>query len=555
MPKKKSTTTTKTKTKAKSKTSTKPKVKKTAKVKAETKKVEASTKLPRTPIIAVMGHVDHGKTSLLDAIRGTEVQASEVGGITQNTRAHQITFNEQKITFVDTPGHEAFTDMRSRGAKVTDIVMLVVAADDGVQPQTKESIKFAKESGVPMIIAINKVDLPDTKIDKLKQQLASEDVLLEEYGGDVMAVEVSALKKTGLDELLESILLLAEISELKKMQVKDGSGTAFVLESTLDENLGPVSMMLMKSGEIERGNYVVYADGYSKIREVLDESQQKLEKADEGDPVWIIGIDDVLATGEVVKFAEDEKAAKELTKRIEKGEAELNEQVEVESEDEEEDDDLDLLAELLSDAKVEEEVNYLNVVIRADTQGTLEAIVSELRKLEDDEVKVKVVDSGTGDITEKDIATAKAAHGIVIGFQVEAHTNVDEIARKDRVLVRRYKVIYELLDEVAEVMDSMGEPIIEEVEVARAKVKQPFQLSNGDWVAGSEISSGTVVKGYKIYVERKGERVHDGKITSLKKGKEDVRDVKKGQDCGILIDPNFEYQVGDSIVAYKVEKL
>ena len=501
-----------------------------------------------------MGHVDHGKTSLLDAIRDTKVQASEVGGITQNTRAHQIKVEDQKITFIDTPGHEAFSEMRARGARVTDIVMLVVAADDGVQPQTKESIKFALEEKVPVIVAINKVDLPGKNIAKLKQQLSSENLLLEEFGGDVMAVEVSAVKKTGLDELLESILLLAEISELEKAKVKNGSGSGFVLESHSDKHLGSVALILAKSGEVKKGYTAVYEGGYSKIRGILNESQEKQEVGEEGDPIWLIGIDEVLKTGDTVKFFEEEKDAKEFLKELEKGTESLLEEEEEDIEATEED-DLALLAEFFGAAQKEEATEYLNIVLRTDTQGTLEVVTKELEDMSDDEVKVKILDAATGELTEQDIKTAQAAKGIVIGFQVETPKKVQELARKERVLVRTYEVIYELIDEVGEVLDSLGQPIEEEIEVARARVKKAFQLSNGQYVAGCEVKKGTVLKGYKAYIERDGERSGDGKITSLKKLKNEVKEVKKGEECGILIEPNLEILEGDEIVCYKVEKL
>lgn len=519
---------------------------------AKKKETKNIVSLKRTPIVAVMGHVDHGKTSLLDAIRDTEVAAGEAGGITQNTRAHQVKINDQKITFIDTPGHEAFSEMRARGAKVTDIVMLVVAADDGVQPQTKESIKFALEEKVPVIVALNKMDLPDTNLVKLKQQLSTAGLLLEEHGGDVIIVEVSAKTKKGIDELLESTLLLAEMSELKKHKVKNADGEGFVLESNLDKHLGAVSLMLIKGGEANKGDYVVYEGGYSKVRDLLDEKQVKMEKGEEGDPVWIIGLDEVLATGEVVKFVKTEKDAKLFIKKLEKGEEKMVESTE---EVEEEENNLGLLAAMLNQAKIEDDINYLHLVIKASTQGTLEVVIKQLKDMEDDEVKLKILDSGTGAITEQDVKRAKAAHGLVIGFQAEIEKKVSELARKEKVLVRNYEIIYELIEEVGDVMDSLSEPVLEEIEVARAKVKKPFQLSNGTYVAGSEVIKGTVLKGYKVYILRGEERVADAKITSLKKGKNDVKEVTKGIECGIFLEPNIEVEEGDEIVCYKVEKL
>lgn len=512
----------------------------------------ATTTLERTPIVAVMGHVDHGKTSLLDAIRGTQVQLSEVGGITQNTRAHQIEYKNQKITFIDTPGHEAFSNMRARGASVTDIVLLVVAADDGVQPQTKESIKFALAEKVPVIVAINKIDLPGQNLDKIKRQLSDNGLVLEEYGGDVIVNLVSAKTKKGLDDLLESILLLAEVQGLKRSEPEQGiAATGFVLESTLDKHLGPVSLVIIKSGNLSKDGFVVFEGGYSSIRGFLNEKQQPINDVLQGDPVWIIGIKKVLSSGEIIKFVSNEKQAKELSKKIEIGEVQLIEQ---DPASEEAQDDLDLLAELIGESKQKDDIQYLNVVLKSDTQGTLEAIISEIQKLNDDLTQVKIISSGTGDISEQDVQQAKNSHGIVLGFQVKINKQVSETARKERVLVREYAVIYDLLEEISEVLSSMGAPDEEEVEVARALVKQIFVLSNGQIVAGSEVTKGLVIKGYRVFVERDGQKMEKAKITSLKQNKNDVKEVKKGQDCGIIVTPIIDIQVGDFIVCYKVEK-
>lgn len=524
---------------------------------ASKKKSTKAYEIARTPIVAVMGHVDHGKTSLLDAIRETDVAAGEAGGITQNTRAHQINYNDQKITFIDTPGHEAFSAMRSRGAKVTDLVLLVVAADDGVQPQTKESIEFAKESGVPVLVAINKIDLPGKNLNKLKQELASAGLELEEYGGDVMVNEVSAIKKTGLDELLDSVLVTMELNELKKEGAPEGvQGTAFVLESVLDKSLGSVSTVLVKSGGFKVSEFVVYEGGYSKIRSLVNtDNGEQMDAVEQGDPISIVGLDKILPTGDYINVVENEKQAKKLLKDIEKGERDLME-AEQEEEVEAPENDLAFLADLLSEAKTEKEIKFLNVVLRTDSQGTLEVATKELSELNDEEVQVKIIDSGVGPVTEKDIQAAKAARAIIVGFQVENTTKVVELAKKERVLLRTYSIIYEMVEEIADAMDSMADPILEKVEVARAKVKQVFVLSNGSVVAGCEVTKGTVIKGYRVYVERGEEEMAEGKITELRQNKNIVKEVKKGQDCGILFEPKYdELQEGDEIVCFKVEKL
>lgn len=525
------------------------------------KKSTESTKqyeIARTPVIAVMGHVNHGKTSLLDVIRKTHVQESEAGGITQNTRAHQVDYKGCKLTFIDTPGHEAFSEMRSRGAKVTDIVMLVVAADDGVQPQTKESIKFAKLANVPVVVAINKIDVPGKNLDKLKQELSSAGLELEDYGGDVLITEVSAKKELNIEALLDNLLLAAELSNLKiRTKPEIGLAQGFVLESNLDKNLGPVALILVQAGRVGSKNYLAYEGNADKIRSLLDEQQNQLEFAEEGDPVWITGLDRVLRTGETVIFCENEREAKSIDKKV----IEVQTKIVNESETEEEtaeknDNDVDLLASLINSAKTEEEIKYLNVILKSSTSGTLEAVKEQLENLDSEKVKIKVILSGVGKINEKDIQAAQAAYGIVIGFQVVPDKNIAEIAEKEKVLVKNYEIIYEMLDELGEVLDSMEEPVHEEVEVARSSVKKVFLLSNGKSVAGCVVEKGNVVKGYKVYVLRDEIRLEqDAKIVVLKKQKNEVKEVKKGEECGIMLEPNFEIKEGDVIVCYKMERV
>ena len=511
----------------------------------------SKTNLQRTPVIAVMGHVDHGKTTLLDTIRETHVQASEAGGITQNTRAHQIIFQGQKITFIDTPGHEAFSNMRSRGAKVTDIVLLVVAADDGVQPQTKESINFAKQQNVPVIVALNKIDVPGKNLLKLKQELTTAGLLLEEYGGEVMLVEISALKNQNTDELLERILLLAEMSELKLDKPQGVLGRLFVLESTLDNRRGPVALCINKSGRISVGDYIVHNEESFKIRQLLDAEQIPIDSCEQSDPFWISGLDKVLKTGDLLNVVENEKQAKELIKKFKDSVREAL----AERAEEGEISDLDLLSSLITADETEQNIKYVNVVIKTDAQGTLEAVKEQLESLNDDLVKVKVLRASTGNINEEDVLTAKAAKGIVIGFQVEVDKHVAEVARKERVLIRNYEIIYTLIEELADVMDSLLEPEEEEVEIARALVKKVFTLTNGQVVAGSEVIKGNFIRGSRVYVQRGDERVGDGKVTSLKVLKSEMKEVKKGAECGILIEPSVKVEEGDFIVSFKIEKI
>lgn len=512
----------------------------------------------RTPVVAVMGHVDHGKTSLLDALRGTNVTAKEAGGITQNTRAHQITTpSGNKITFIDTPGHEAFSSMRSRGAEATDFVLLVVAADDGIQPQTKQSIQFAKASNTPIIVAINKVDIQGVNTTKVKQQLSSFGVQIEEYGGDSLCFEISATKKLGLDNLIEGIELLAQINELKSAEVQNESiGEAYVLESSQDKKIGAVALCILKAGQLNEKFFgVSHSDEIFKVRSYLDQDQKPVETVYESDPFWVTGLRKTLTSGDRVFFYADESKAKQWHKQIAvQAEEAAAEPVTAQNK----------LLEILLKKKAAEqglEAHTLNIIAKASTYGTLEAVKVELAKLGDEEKKVNILEAATGDVTESDIRRAKLANGIVISFQLPVSNNIEKLARQERVLVRNYDIIYEMIDELSAALDGLIEPEEEEIEVARARVKQVFTLTDGTIIAGSEVIKGTMLKGYKVYVERPSQSTADeiaeigrGRISNLRINKDEVKEVKKGQDCGIMIDPKVEnIEAGDEVVAYKVE--
>jgi translation initiation factor IF-2 len=510
--------------------------------------------LDRIPVVAVMGHVDHGKTTLLDFIRGTSVQACEVGGITQNTRAHNVDFSDQKITFIDTPGHEAFSNMRSRGAKITDIALIVVAVDDGIKPQTRESIKFAKASGVPMIVVANKIDLPGGDIAKLKNELSQNDVLVEEYGGDVQFFEISAKTGKGVDSLLDGILVQAEMLELKRNTSKYGEASAVVLESKLDSKLGSVCLVLVKSGVIEVDDYVV-GSKICKLRALMNECQANIHSAEESLPVWICGFEDVIPTGEILYFSKKESIAKQIRKDLIEGVFEDEVEPELgELEETDEIDDLNLLAGLLATEQKNEEIKKLNVVVKTDSQGTLEVVESELQKLCTDEACINILSKGTGAISRSDIITAKNARGIVLGFQVGIPSSLEKIIKQEKVLVRTYQLIYDLIEELGDAVDGMLEPPEYEEEVARAEVKKVFELSNKSKIAGCVVKSGHVIKGYQVYIERDGEEIARGKITSLKRNKNEVKEVLKGSDCGIMIEPQADIQEGDDVVLFKVVK-
>ncbi len=508
----------------------------------------------RQPIVAVMGHVDHGKTTFLDSIRDARIAEKEHGGITQNTRAHEVTTkNGFKITFIDTPGHEAFSKMRERGARVTDFVLLVVAADDGVQPQTKESIEFAHKNNVPIIVGINKVDLEGVQIQKIKQELASFDVQIEEYGGDVMCFEMSAKEKKGLDEVLEGIELMAEVNELKPHEPKEGVvAEAFVMESSLDKHQGYNALAILKSGHLD--SRLVGATGSStfKVRAYMNEEGKPVKEVNESQPFTVIGLNEDLATGEIINFVKDEKAAKKLMEDLKSGEV---------TEDEPETKEVDaesLFAQLLMEKQEADEgveQKELNIVLRTSTQGTMEAVITELEKLETDESKVKVLQSGTGPVSEDDLNMAKVAGGIVISFQVDVPNNIMSNARRNKILVRHYEIIYELIDEIAEVLDSMDQPREEEIEIAKANILQIFTLSNGDQVAGSKVTDGKFVKGYQVKAVRGDEIIGTAKVTSVRQGKNEVKEVKKGNECGLLLNPAIEgLEEGDEIIAFRIEK-
>ncbi len=522
------------------------------KTKKETKKEAKST---RAPVVTVMGHVDHGKTTFLDSIRGTKVAAKEAGGITQNTRAHEvITKNGFRITFIDTPGHEAFSKMRSRGAKVTDFVLLIVAADDGVQPQTKESIKFAKENNVPIIVAINKIDIKGINLQKIKTELSSFGVMVEEYGGDTLCFEISAREKIGLEAVLDGIQLLSEISELApKTPKEDSLGEAFVLESSLDKKIGNVALCIMKAGNLDQRYFGVTKDTIFKVRAYLDENQGVKNQVLESQPFWVTGLKSTLAAGETLYFAENEEKAEKLQKHLSEEYKITEENPEIKDLDPE-----SLFAQMLvkrEEIKQGIDQKKLNVIVKSSTEGTLEAILNKLNTMSTDESKINILEAGTGDVSEDDIMRAKLAKGIIVTFQLPTPNKIESIAKTEKVLVRNYEIIYELFDEVEEVLSGLGAPQEEEIEVARARVKQTFTLSDKSVVAGCEVIKGNILKGYKVWVERNGEEVARGRITSLKVRKDEVKEVKKGSECGIILEPSFEELAeGDEIVTFKLER-
>lgn len=524
---------------------------------AKKKSDQQKPKTNRTPIVAVMGHVDHGKTSFLDAVRGTRVVDKEAGGITQNTRAHEVTTKSGfRITFIDTPGHEAFGNMRARGAMVTDFVLLIVAADDGVQPQTKQSIEFAKKNNVPIIVGINKVDLPGINLQKIKSELSSYGIVTEEYGGDTLFFEISAKEKRGLDELLDGIQLLTEITELSSSTPREGTlAEAFVLESNLDKNIGNVALSILKSGTLTDRFYGVTSKGFFKVRTYLDHNQKPMNSVLESQPFWSVGLKSTVPAGDTIYFTKTEDEARKLFETLE---SEQNQVEEIKEDDKE-----SLFAQLLikrEEIKQGIEEKKLNVIVKSSTEGTLEAILEKLKTIKNEDSSLNILESGTGNVTEDEITRAKLAKAIIVTFQLPTPNKLASIAKQERVLVRNYEVIYEMFDEVEEVLNSMGEPIEEEVEVSRLKVKQVFTLSDGTYVYGGEVTKGVFIKGYRVKIVKENSKEiiekGRGKITSIKMKKEEVKEVKKGLECGLLLDTKIDnVEEGDEVVAFRVETL
>jgi len=511
-----------------------------AELKAEAQDPEAQ---PRPPVVTVMGHVDHGKTKLLDAIRHTNVAEGEAGGITQHIGAYQVEVQGRKITFLDTPGHEAFTAMRARGAQVTDIAVLVVAADDGVMPQTREAISHAKAANVPIIVAINKIDLPTANPMRVKQQLAEIGVIPEEFGGDVPVVEVSAKQRLGIEDLLEMILLVADLMELKANPNKPAIGV--IIEAKVDPNRGPVATVLVQSGTLQLRDIVVVGGTWGRIRAMFDDRGRRVRRAGPSTPVEILGLLDLPEAGDRLQVVPDEKTARELAEehaRQRRAESVTLRAVR-----------LDELATRLKEGETRE----LRLVLKADVQGSLEAIQNALAKLSDDvpDVGVTILHSGVGAISESDVKLAATAGAVVIGFNVRPDVAARRAADETGVDIRYYNVIYHLLDDVKAALTGLLAPEQQEVTDGYAEVRETFRLPNRTVVAGLYVVSGKALRSSRVRVLRNGVVIHEGTIASLRRFKDDVREVAAGYECGMVIDGFHEVQVGDQIEFYHVEEV
>jgi len=494
----------------------------------------------RPPVVTVMGHVDHGKTRLLDAIRQTNVMDSEVGGITQHIGAYQATVNDQKITFLDTPGHEAFTAMRAHGANITDVTVLVVAADDGVMPQTIEAINHARAAGVPIVVAINKIDKPEANVDRVKQQLSEAGLLIEEWGGDTVCVSISAKEKLNIPELLENLILVAEMEELKADPSKPADGV--VIEEKMDKSRGPLATVLIQNGTLKQGDIVVIGTTWGRVRAMFNEVGKQVRKAGPSTPIEILGVSSVPQAGEIMNTATDERQAQVLVaRRKEEMERETATAKAL---------NLNNLFDQISAGRVKE----LNIVLKTDVQGSIAPICDSLERLGTDKVKVRIIHSGTGNVTESDIMLAIASRGLIIGFNVNAEEGARRLASTKGIDIRYYSVIYNLVDDVEKALKGMLEPTYAEVGEGRAEVRAVFPAGKGAKVAGVYVTEGRISRNSSLRVKRGGELVFESTVSSLKRFKDDVREVSSGYECGLGVKDFNDFQVGDLLEFYRIEK-
>ncbi len=496
---------------------------------------------PRPPIVTVMGHVDHGKTTLLDAIRETSVAVSEVGGITQHIGAYQVDYKGKKITFIDTPGHEAFTSIRARGAGVTDIAVIVVAADDGIMPQTVEAIDHAKDADVPIIIAINKIDLPNSNPDKIKQSLTEHNLVPEEWGGDTVCVEISAKKKTNLDNLLEMILLVTELHEIKGNPESMGAG--IIIESRLDKGLGAVGTVIIKRGMIKVGDSFITGDSLGRVRSIRDENGNNLKKAVLSQPVEITGFSSVPKAGDKLFIVKNEKAAKELLSR-----KDYQRKMMMISESRK-----NMSLEDLFELSKETEIKKLKIILKAESEGSLDAVEKSLNQIEEEKIKINIIHKAIGAINDSDVMLAIASNAIIIGFEVVPTKKADTISKKEKVDVRTYNVIYKLIDDIKLAFEGMLEPEVKRIDKGKAEVREIFKLPKIGVVAGSYIMEGEVERGNLANVIRDGKVMHEGKVATLHRFKEDVKKVASGFECGIRLEEYQDLIKGDVLEFYELK--
>ena len=492
---------------------------------------------PRPPVVTVMGHVDHGKTSLLDAIRSTHVTNSEAGGITQHIGASEVSINGQKIVFLDTPGHEAFTAMRARGAQVTDIAILVVAADDGIMPQTIEAINHAKAAEVPLIVAINKIDKPSANPDKVKQELSEQGLLVEDWGGDVIAVPVSARQKTGIDTLLEMILLVAEMEELKANPDKRAVGT--VVEAELDKGRGPVATVLVQGGTLKVGDPIVCGVACGKVRAMINSKGKRVKTAGPSTAVEILGLSEVPQGGDQFVAVPSDKVARNI--------AEKRQQI---AREEMLKSNQSMSLDQFFDQMNEGQVKDLNVIITADVQGSVQAVKQSLEKLSNDEVGVRVIHGGVGAINESDVTLAAASNAIIIGFNVRPVSGAESLAEKENVDIRSYTIIYKAIEDIQAAMSGMLDPEYRDEDTGKAEIREVYKISGVGTVSGCYVTSGKIFRNGKVRIVRDGIIIHEGEILALKRFKDDVKEVNSGYECGMSFVNYNDIKVGDIVEAY-----
>jgi translation initiation factor IF-2 len=497
--------------------------------------------LPRPAVVTIMGHVDHGKTTLLDAIRSSHLVEKESGGITQHIGAYRVFFNNRIITFIDTPGHEAFTQLRARGAKVTDIVVLVVAADDGVMPQTKEAISHAKAANVPIIVAINKIDRAEANIERVKQQLSKEGLLVEDWGGQTISVEVSAKEKSNISELLEMILLLADVIELKANPKVDAQGV--VLEARLDSKKGPIATVVIQHGVLSPGATFISGTSFGKVRALFDENGKTLQKAEAAMPAEVLGFSDVPVAGDYFQVVPNLEIAKKIVafrlSKVKKEEAPRAERV-----------TLDELFKRIEPGQMKE----LPLIIKADVQGSVEVLRDILPPLSSDKIKIRIIHATTGTITESDVLLASASNAIILGYNIKPRPKILEMAKRDNVEIRSYDIIYRLTEDISKALAGMLEPVEKEVYLGRAEIRRIFQIPRVGTIAGCYVLDGKIVRNAEARVMRGQEVISLGRIASLKRIKENATEVGKGLECGIGLDKSKDIQEGDIIVAFIKEK-
>ncbi|OOB79691.1 MAG: translation initiation factor IF-2 [Epulopiscium sp. Nuni2H_MBin001] len=504
---------------------------------------DESKMVERPPVVVVMGHVDHGKTSLLDAIRSTNVTTEEAGGITQHIGASAVTLNGKKITFLDTPGHEAFTAMRMRGAQVTDIAILVVAADDGVMPQTVEAINHAKAANVQIIVAVNKIDKAGANPDRVKQELAEYGLLVEDWGGDTICVHVSALKNEGIDNLLEMILLVAEIQDFKANPNGKARGT--VIEAQLDKGRGPVATVLVQSGTLKIGDPIVVGSSFGRIRAMIDHKGKQLKKALPSTPVEVLGLSDVPIGGDMFYIANNDRQARQVAEKVK---AQGRERMMVNTPQKV---SLDDLYSQIQEGQVKE----LNIIIKADVQGSVEAVKSSLEKLSTEEVRIRTLHGGVGAITESDVILASASGAIIIGFNVRPDASTVAIASNEQVDIRLYRIIYKAIEDIEAAMKGMLDPEYIEKVTGHIEIRQIFKVSGVGTIGGAYVKDGKVTRNAGVRIVRDGIVVFEGKLASLKRFKDDVKEVAAGYECGVMMEKYNDIKEGDIVEAFIMEEI